>query len=242
MLMLDPNDVHVWSAALHTRPFGVAAPLGLLSPDERDRANRMLAGSHRDTFVLARGALRTLAGAYLDTPPATLRFEYSPLGRPLLPGSQNPGLLQFSVSHSGGLVLLAFTREIPVGVDVERMRRNADCDAIADRFFGPTERAALASLAEPDRRDAFFACWTRKEALLKAVGLGMSRGLARIEVTCLPDDSPRIVSSSFDDIDPRGWSLRDIDAGDGFRAALAVAASEVGLQRFDFVPGVVPSR
>ncbi|MBE3072283.1 MAG: 4'-phosphopantetheinyl transferase superfamily protein [Acidobacteria bacterium] len=242
MLMLGPEDVHVWSAALAARPPGVEFLLDLLSPDERERANRMLVASHRDTFVLARGALRTLAGAYLDAPPASLRFEYSPLGRPTLPDAAARGHLQFSVSHSGGQVLLAFTRRIPVGVDVERVRRNADCDAIAGRFFAPSERMALASLPEPDRTEAFCVCWTRKEALLKAVGLGISRGLGRVEVTCLPADPARIVRSDLEDIHPPDWSLWDLDVGAGFRAALAAGAPVVRMQRFEKLPDFVSCR
>ena len=246
MEMPGISEVHVWTTTLDSCALGVEPLLPLLSPDERERADRMLVASHRDTFVLARGTLRRLAGAYLDRPAGSLRFEYSPLGRPGLSPLDNPDGLQFSVSHSGGLVLLAFTRRVAVGVDVERVRMNADCDAIAGRFFAPMERRALASIAEPDRTAAFFACWTRKEALLKAVGLGISRGLARVAVTCRPGEAARVLDSDLAEIMPDAWTLFDLDTGPGFAAAVAVGAREVRLRRVSPLAGplagVVPPR
>ncbi len=235
-------DVHVWTTTLDSCPLNVEALGDLLSPDERDRADRMLVPSHRETFVLARGTLRRLAGAYLDRPAGRLRFEYTPLGRPKLLPADNPDGLEFSVSHSGGVVLLAFARGVAVGVDVERIRPRVDCDAIAERFFAPAERQSLASMAGPERRTAFFTCWTRKEAVLKAVGLGISRGLGCVAVTCEPGVQPRIVASNLGEITAEAWSLRDLDAGPGCVAALAVKAPGLQLRRFHDAAGIVPPR
>lgn len=235
-------DVHVWTTTLESFPLGVGALADLLSPDERERAARMLIPSHRDTFVLARGTLRRLAGAYLDLPPGRLRFDYTALGRPVLPAADNPDGLEFSVSHSGGVVLLAFARGVAVGVDVERIRPRVDCDAIAERFFAPVERQSLASMGGSERRTAFFTCWTRKEAVLKAVGLGISRGLARVAVTCEPGVQARIVASDLGEISPDAWSLRDLDAGPGYIAALAVQAPGLHLRRLRDAAGIVPPR
>lgn len=231
MVVLGPDEVHVWSAALRTGSTGGCLPGDLLSLDERVRAGRILPAQARDTFVLARSVLRTLAGAYLGLDPGLLCFEYTPLGRPLLAPTPAAKGLQFSVSHSAGRVLLAFSREILVGIDIERVRGTADCDAIAARFFGPTERSALAKITGRDRTEAFFACWTRKEAVLKAVGLGISRGLGQVEVTCLPGDPAHIVRSELSEVDPAGWSLWDLDAADGFRAAVAAGAVAARLRR-----------
>jgi 4'-phosphopantetheinyl transferase len=223
---LGPQGVHVWTASLPAEDGVVEQCRDLLSPDERERAGRMQLPSPRDLFVVGRGLLRTLIGNYLDMPPADVSFSYSAFGRPWLPAGGSRPALQFSVSHSGVQIALAFTREARVGIDVERVRTSADCGAIAARFFAPAEQAALASLSLADRIDAFFACWTRKEALLKAVGLGISRGLSRVEVTCRPGDPARLLRSDLTEVDPAGWSLFDLPVPPGYRSALAVSLAE----------------
>jgi 4'-phosphopantetheinyl transferase len=223
---LGPNDVHVWTASLPAADDVAERCRALLSPDERARAGRMQLSSPRDLFVVGRGLLRTLVGRYLGVRPADVQFAYSAFGRPWLPAGNGRPPLQFSVSHSGAQVALAFAQEARVGIDVERVRTNADCDAIAGRFFAPAEQAALASLALADRIDAFFACWTRKEALLKAIGLGISHGLSRVEVTCRPGEPARVMRSELTEVDPAGWSLFDLRVPAGYRAALAVSMAE----------------
>jgi 4'-phosphopantetheinyl transferase len=220
------TDVHVWAVTLPVANGVGERCRALLSPDERERAGRMALSSPRDLFVVGRGLLRTLVGRYLGVPPADVQFAYSAFGRPSLATGDGRSPLQFSVSHSGSQIALAFAREARVGIDVERVRTNADCDAIAARFFAPAERTALASLALADRIDAFFACWTRKEALLKAIGLGISQGLSRVEVTCRADDPPRVLRSQLSEVDPAGWSLLDLRVPAGYRAALAVSLAE----------------
>ena len=223
---LDPDGVHVWSAALPAAEGIVERCRAVLSVDERERAGRMLVPSSRDLFVVGRGILRALIGGYLGVLPADVRFAYSAFGRPSVQADGSRPALQFSVSHSGALIALAFAREARVGIDVERVRTSTDCDAISARFFTPAEQASLAALAPADRIDAFFACWTRKEAVLKAVGLGISRGLGRVEVSCHPGAAARVVRSLLAEVDPAGWALLDLAAPAGYRSALAVSMAE----------------
>jgi 4'-phosphopantetheinyl transferase len=220
-LPLGAADVHVWGASLPAPRQVVARCREVLAADERERAARMLSGRARDAFVVSRGVLRALLGCYLGAAPEAVPLAYSVLGRPVLASGADAASLQFSVSHSDSQMVLAFTREAPVGVDVERIRPTAETDAIAARFFAPAERAALAALEADDRMEGFFACWTRKEALLKAVGLGISGGLGRIAVTCHPREPARITRSDLGEIELERWSLVDLPAPAGFRAALA---------------------
>jgi 4'-phosphopantetheinyl transferase len=223
---LGPHDVHVWTASLPAADGVIERCRELLSPDEHERAGRMLLPLPRELFVVGRGLLRTLVGRYLGVGPVDVQFAYSAFGRPWVAAGDNRPPLQFSVSHSGAQIALAFAREARVGIDVERVRTSADCDAIAARFFAPAEQAALASLVLADRIDAFFACWTRKEALLKAIGLGISQGLSRVEVTCRPGDPARVMRSDLTEVDPAGWSLLDLRVPPGYRSALAVSMAE----------------
>jgi 4'-phosphopantetheinyl transferase len=238
---LGPDDVHVWSASLPVSPETRDSCHDLLVPDERERADRMLVRPARELFVVGRGVLRALIGRYLFVPAAEVRFSYSAFGRPWVSaGDDGRPALQFSVSHSGTQIVLAVAWTARVGIDVERIRAEADCDGIAARFFAPAERAVLSSLAPADRIDAFFACWTRKEAVLKAVGLGITGGLSRLEVTCRPGDCARLLQSGLAEVDPARWSLVDLASPPGYRSALAVSLAEPHITRIDDAVSVVP--
>jgi 4'-phosphopantetheinyl transferase len=237
---LGPDDIHAWSASLPVSPETYGLCRDLLAPNERERAERMLAKPARELFVVGRGVLRALIGRYLSVPAAEVRFSYSAFGRPWVPADDGRPALQFSISHSGTQIVLAFARTARVGIDIERVRADADCDGIAARFFAPGEQAVLSSLALADRIDAFFACWTRKEAVLKAVGLGIAGGLSRLEVTCRPDDCARLLQSGLAEVDPAGWSLVDLASPPGYRSALAVSLAEPQITRIDDAVSVVP--
>jgi len=197
--------VDLWRAELDLDPAQLSAFSSTLSPDEADRSRRFHRDSDRHRFVAGRGWLRRILGNRLGVDPAVLRFAYDTNGKPRLAGAANQWL-RFNMSHSEALALYAVCTEREVGVDVERVSVDVDVEALAHRFFSAVERAELAALPVNDRRQAFFDRWTRKEAYLKATGVGLS-GLAR------------------SDADPANWSLQSVDAGPGFAAALAVAGS-----------------
>jgi 4'-phosphopantetheinyl transferase len=198
-------DVDLWRAELDLDPAQLSAFSSTLSPDEAERSRRFHRDNDRDRFVAGRGWLRRILGDRLGVDPAVLRFAYDTNGKPRLAGAANQWL-RFNMSHSEALALYAVCTGREVGVDVERVSVDVDVEALAHRFFSAVERAELAALPVNDRRQAFFDCWTRKEAYLKATGVGLS-GLAR------------------SDADPAKWSLQSVDAGPGFAAALAVAGS-----------------
>ncbi len=239
MLEPGPREVHVWHAALPVPAEWARACRSLLSADERDREARTLAARARETFVVARGLLRALIGTYLGLPAGDIAFAYTPLGRPWLPPSAGRPPLQFSVSHSGGRVAIAFTQLARLGIDIERVRATPDCEAIAARFFARAERDALAALPGDARTSAFFSCWTRKEAVLKAVGLGISGGLRRVEVACGGCAPARIVRSEFPEIDPTEWTLLDLPMAGDFKGALAVAMTDPAVSIRDVPASVV---
>jgi len=203
---LRAGEPHVWRARVSETP-----DLGsLLSADELARAEALKRGRRR--FVAARGLLRKLAGAYLDRDPASLTFALAEHGKPYLADAD----LRFSVSHSGDLVLIAFSQGNEIGVDVEEIRESSDTMAIARRFFAPEDAAALAALPPSGRTAAFFAIWCRKEAVLKATGKGVSEGLDRFAVSAV--DSTQTVR--LDDGDP--WTVRSLTPAPGHGAAVAM--------------------
>jgi len=188
--------VHVHIARLRATEAVTARFGGLLTRDEQERAARFRFPHLRSSFVLARGALRILAGGYLNTDPAGIRFQYGPKGKPCLAGAAR---LRFNVSHSGALALFAFTLDVEIGVDVEEIRPMPDLQQIAAGYFSAAEAAELVALPAERREAAFFRCWTRKEAYVKALGEGLSSTAPESE----------------------GWTLHDLDVPGPYAAALA---------------------
>jgi 4'-phosphopantetheinyl transferase len=171
---------------------------------------------------VGRGLLRIILGHYVEAPPEGLRFCYNPYGKPALDPTQDRGSLRFNLSHSGGRALYAVARGREVGVDVETIRTEFAGLAIAERFFAPAEVAVLRDLAPEHRTRAFFSCWTRKEAFIKARGKGLSIPLDTFEVSLAPG-APAALLATHDDRDEAArWTLFDLDPGPGFAGALAV--------------------
>jgi 4'-phosphopantetheinyl transferase len=172
---LSADEIHVWCASLDALPVPASALGRFLSDDERARASRFLFPQHRERFTSGRGLLRMLLGGYLDAIPGDLRFTYGPQGKPALDGG---GDLRFNVSHADDCIVFAVGR-VDVGVDIEAIDRDVAIADIAARHFSAAERAEVGAAAA-DRR-AFFSVWTRKEAYIKARGLGLSLDLSAFD-------------------------------------------------------------
>lgn len=230
---LPEDEVHVWRTSLNVAASSLAKFRQILSPDERERADQFHFEVDRRRFVIGRGYLRLLLGEILDMPANTLQFDYDEFGKPsLIPMHVLP--LQFNVSHSGDLILIAITVDRAVGIDVERVRTDLDLDRIAAHFFSANECKILASLAGHGRYEAFFTCWARKEAYLKATGVGLSLPLHQFDVSFLPDEEPRLLATRPDPTEALRWTLRTLEPGHDYMAALAVAGSAWKLRCLDW--------
>ncbi|HEX2270158.1 MAG TPA: 4'-phosphopantetheinyl transferase superfamily protein, partial [Pyrinomonadaceae bacterium] len=166
---------------------------------------------------IARGFLRVLLGRYLQTEPKSLMFSYGAYGKPAI---EVDSALRFNMSHSGGVALYAFTEGREIGVDVEQVRADFTSDDIARRFFSPFEVESLCGLADEERVEGFFRCWTRKEAYIKATGRGLSQALDGFDVTLRPGESAALLRN--DDGTHERWTMVNIDVGPGYAGALAV--------------------
>jgi 4'-phosphopantetheinyl transferase len=221
-LTLGENEVHVWRASLERGEVNLSYLRQLLSPDENARAERFRFEKDRRHFVAGRGLLRVVLGLYLSREPAGLSFVYGPHGKPALANAPGPGAVCFNLSHSRGLALYAVTRGRRLGVDVEGATRPLGHEEIAERFFSPREREALQHLPAGLRAGAFFACWTRKEAYLKAHGGGLTVALDSFDVSLAPGEPARLLATHGDPLEAGRWSLRQLDPGPGYVGALAV--------------------
>jgi len=221
-LLLGDNEVHVWRASSELLSSRVQALQQDLSEEELERAERFHFQRHQSHFIAARGLLRTILGRYLKTEPRRLRFRYGPKGKPELAGDTSSRALRFNVSHSHGLALYAVTDDRQIGVDVERIRPDVAGEKIAERFFCPREAATLRQLPAEVRQEAFYTCWTRKEAYLKAIGEGITLRLDQFEVSVTPGEPAVLLSINGDSKEASYWSLKELAPEPGYVGALAV--------------------
>ncbi|HUY12184.1 MAG TPA: 4'-phosphopantetheinyl transferase superfamily protein [Terriglobia bacterium] len=224
---LTPGEVHVWLSNIDGAHSHLSLMERTLSSDELDRAARFRREETRLEFTLGRGLLRLLLGAYLDADPRELQFAAGPHGKPGLVHTLRSVSLQFNVSHSAGTVLHAFSPGPHLGVDIERVRKDFSGLAVARRFFSRSEAAFLASQPETLRSSAFFAAWTRKEALLKARGEGLSGGLQRTEIPISPEGPETLLELSESSGENARWSLFDLEVGPEFAAALVAEGTNL---------------
>jgi 4'-phosphopantetheinyl transferase len=240
------GEIHLWAVPLDPPPEREAALRLLLAADELARADRFRFDRHRRRFAVGRGRLRELLGGYLGVAPAVLAFGYGEKGKPVLAGPPAAvgGGLAFNLSNSHELALVAVAAggeprggagadpgggaapgarpAIELGVDVEHLRPMPDALAIAERYFSPAERRVLAAVPAAQRDEAFFNCWTRKEAYLKAIGDGLSVPLDRFDVTLAPGQPARFLALDGDPGRAARWSLFHLRPAPGYVGALAV--------------------
>jgi 4'-phosphopantetheinyl transferase len=231
---LTEHAVHVWRVALDDDA-RVESSWSLLSPDEQARANRLHDAAHRRRFVLAHGALRALLAAYLDAPPAAITYTVGAHGKPALAARDGVRAnVEFNLSHSEGIALVAMARGQPVGIDVQHWSDSVEHLRLADRFFSLHEREALRAVTREAEQvaGAFFAAWTRKEAYVKATGYGIARGLHHFDVTVAPDEHARLLADRLDPGAPARWSMTALEPAPRYSAAVVVASPLREVRRF----------
>lgn len=200
-------------------PFDQGADQAVLSPAEQARAAAFAFETPRNRFIQCRAALRRLLAAHLGTSATELDIEYGRYGKPELPNGSG---LQFNVSHCENLAVMALASVHRVGVDIERVRPLADMQSLANARFSPNEIAALAAVEPEHRTHAFFTCWTRKEAFIKATGEGFSLPPHQFDVTLLPAEPPVLTSLRGSGNHAENWALLDLLPVEGFVGAVAV--------------------
>lgn len=224
---LESGAVHVWRFAVDRRADQLADLAILLDDEERRRAERFRWPRLRHRFTAGRGLMRTILGLYVATAPAALRFQYNAYGKPSLadPVTTRGGEsldLRFNLSHSENWALLAVAAGREVGADIEHIRADLRFEQLAEHFFSAAEVAALAATAEPERRRAFFACWTRKEAYIKALGRGLSVPLDSFDVSVAPDVQSVALAVRDLPLEPDRWLIAACEPAENYFAAICV--------------------
>jgi len=207
----------------------------LLSEHERSRADRCPGAVHRRRYIVAHGALRVLLADYVDVMPRAIAYEIGAHGKPALPADLfSSARVEFNLSHSEDIALVAVARARPVGVDVQHWSPDVEHLRLAQRFFSPRECDALRALSDSSDRIAagFFAAWTRKEAYLKATGDGIARGLQHFDVSLAPGDRARLLADRLDHDATTRWSMEAFEPAPGYSAAVVVASPLSDVEHF----------
>ena len=223
------GEARIWTADLEPGAAAIDRLVPLLSADERERAGRFHFRRDAMRWIAARATLREILGRCLHEDPRALAFTYGDKGKPALAAPAGGLDLQFSLAHSAHLAVYGVTVDCPVGVDVERLRPLTDMDQIAERTFSRQECTALRGLPVAARPAGFFNCWTRKEAYIKAVGLGLSYPLERFSVSLAPGAPARLEAVEIEPAHVEAWMMAALAPRSGFVGAVVVGARPVDI-------------
>jgi 4'-phosphopantetheinyl transferase len=212
----------LWLADQDQPPKVIESLRRTLSVDEIERASRFRFERDRLHFTVARGILRRMLGTLLEIDASRVRFRYSGYGKPSLSGEFDSSRLKFNISHSGGRLLMAFAIGRDIGVDIEHIRPDFASYDIAERFFSASEVQRLRSLPSALLTEAFFNCWTRKEAYIKAIGEGLSCPLDKFDVSLAPGEPARLLATRVQGLSADRWVMRTLDVGEFYKAAMVV--------------------
>jgi len=230
VLDLESHQVDVWRVPLDFQSATVKSLKPTLSADESQRAARFHFPEDRDRYIVAHGSLRNILSGYLDCKPNQLAFSTNKYGKPALERYH----LEFNLSHSGDFALVAVAKDHKVGVDVERIRSDMEFESIARRFFSPSEVSEVLALPLKQRDLGFFNCWTRKEAYIKAQGLGLSLPLDSFDVSLTPNEPATLRATRPDSQEAARWTLSSPEVESNYRAAVAVEMQGVEFRLWNF--------
>ena len=229
-LALPEREVHVWTCDLDACNESVFRLAAALSAEERERARSFRFDRDRRRFIVAHALLRDVIGRYLPVSARAIAFSLNSYGKPSL--SEDPGIgLNFNLSHSSDMAICALTRHRRIGADIEEVRPIQEMENLAAACFSDAERIRVCEFEPEARREAFFACWTRKEAYIKARGEGLSIPLDSFEVGVDPRTAPGCFSRVLDESQTIPWWWSGIQIAEGFAAAIVVEDSPPGVLR-----------
>jgi 4'-phosphopantetheinyl transferase len=235
-LSLASEEVHIWRVSLMQPEAVIERCRSFLPADEIGRAERFHFERDRRRFAVSHSMVRSVLGRYLELKPQEVRFVYGPKGKPEVAPEWNSLGLKFNLSHSGEFALMGVATKLVMGIDIEEIRPDFGTQEIAQRFFSRQEVATFLALPQHQRVEAFFYCWTRKEAYIKAQGEGLSLALDSFDVTFAPGAEPALLRVAEDPNEVARWKLYNINPGPGYKAALMIEGKHHHLQYFDWEP------
>ncbi len=233
-MALEADCVHVWRAVLPAHQQRLPEFHATLDAEERDRAARFVFERDRQRYIISHGILRDILARYSGGAAQALRFAKNSYGKPQLLSAPGAAELQFNLSHSRELALYAVGLKHAVGVDVEEIRAEFAGLELARHTFAAAEIAALTAVPASQQTQAFFNCWTRKEAYIKAVGQGLGIDLTSFVVSLSPAEPARLCSINQDGAAAAGWTMHALEVQPGYAAAVVVAAPQIPWLQWDW--------
>jgi len=233
---LPESEVHVWRIPLVNPGKDLAGCLGDLSAEELERANQFHFKQDQIRYMVSHSHLRRLLASYLGLELDFIQLSLGKYGKPRLGGNLTNVDLHFNMAHSLDIALVSFCRGKSIGVDIEHLRPMPDLEQIAARFFSERENVQLAKLAEEQKLEGFFTCWTCKEAFIKNLGEGLSYPLDQFDVDFNPEKPPRLASIHSDPNEAGQWLLTSFPVADGYLGALAVQDMDLSRVRYFSTP------
>lgn len=230
-LELKKNAIAVWYCSFHAHKACLAKYVRLLATDEQQKANRFKFRKDKECYIITRGILRLLLATYLKQRPEEIIFEYTSYGKPFL---ANENSLKFNVSHSGNMAAFVFFYGTEIGVDIEKVKANFNVLELAQNFFSKKEITALEQQPEKELPKAFFRCWTRKEAFIKAEGSGLSFPLDKFAVSLDDDIQAELLETQWNESEKKEWSLYSFVPANDYIAAVAIAKPNVEIDYKNF--------
>lgn len=223
-ILLSKDEVHIWQIALNQFDDVVKRSQDLLDETEKSKAANFRFEKDRRDYVAAHGAMREILSFYLDILPQNIEFETNYYGKPFLRSGNNQ--INFNLTHSREWALLAVTKDIKIGVDIEFIRPELAAETLAKQFFSPLEIENLRIIPKQLQTKAFFNCWTRKEAFIKAVGKGLSYPLRDFSVAFSPFEEARLIALENSVQKTENWKIIELNIAENYAAAAAIEAKE----------------
>ena len=216
---LSASEIHIWCTSLE---LPVSRFQNMLSFDEKARAERYHSQDDANRFIIRRGMLRTLLGYYLDVEPGQIQFCYGKNGKPGIVDQPSRAEIYFNLAHTDNLALYGFTRDNEIGVDIEYIKDIPEMERIVEIYFTAGEREIFHTLPESKKNEVFFNCWTRKEAIVKMIGDGVSWPLDEVDVLTVPAEPNSLQEIEGDMKVASRWSVQGLKPAAGCSAAIAV--------------------
>jgi 4'-phosphopantetheinyl transferase len=218
---ISDDEIHVWHVSLNQPSFQIEKMSDILSEEEWKRITEYRFNQFRIRYILCRGFLRTILGRYVGINPKVIHFEYGDYGKPVIRGVGGEHRVQFNLAHSGDLAVYAITAKSRIGVDVEYVETFPEMASVATNIFSLREQKAWMALPEEMKKFAFYNGWTRKEAYLKGIGIGLQTELNQIEVSIIPGEPAKLIQQTDEPDEAHSWSLADIVIDKNYVAAVA---------------------
>ena len=228
---LKPHTVHIWSLNFAVNDDAFNRYHSLLSEDEKKRASKFKFYKDKRCYVVTRGCLRLLSASYLEKNARDIVFVYEKYGKPRY---KHKTILNFNVSHSGDIAVIGFVYEHAIGIDIEKIKNDFDTFEIASNFFSKKEIAALREIPESQKYKAFYRCWTRKEAFIKAKGIGLSFPLDKFSVTLDSDLNAELIQTQWDTYEKLKWQFTSFIPSEDYIAAFTVNSQIKDIQYFNW--------